>query len=126
MLCQRKWTKGVTLLRPRLRDGALVQFRPMITKTPAKRGNTTKVTFELPGEAVGRGVCLCGDFNDWSPEATPMSRRKTGRYSTTVTLEQGRSYRFRYLIDGDRWENDEAADEYVDNGYGSKDSVVLT
>lgn len=98
----------------------------MITKTPAKRGNTTKVTFDLPADSVGRKACLCGDFNSWSEDGTPMARRKSGRYSTTLTLEQGRSYRFRYLIDGQRWENDEAADEYVDNGFGSKDSVVLT
>ena len=98
----------------------------MISKSPAKRGNTTKVTFELPADSIRDGVCLCGDFNSWSQEGTPMTRRKSGRYSTTLTLEQGRSHRFRYLIDGERWENDEAADEYMDNGYGTKDSVVLT
>ena len=98
----------------------------MITKSPAKRGNTTKVTFEVPADSAADGVCLCGDFNAWSQDATPMTRRKSGRYSTTLTLEQGRTYRFRYLIDGERWENDEAADEYRDNDYGSKDSVVLT
>ena len=58
------------------------------------------------------------------PDRTPMTRRKDGRFSVTVTLSQGRSYRFRYLIDGERWENDSAADEYVDNGFGSKDGLV--
>jgi 1,4-alpha-glucan branching enzyme len=97
----------------------------MITKTPAKKGNTTKVTFELPAEYAGERVCLCGEFNSWSPEATPMTKRKDGRFSTTVNLEQGQSYRYRYLVDGERWVDDPAADTYIDNGYGTKDSVVV-
>ena len=52
----------------------------MITKTPAKKGGTTKVTFELPAEYAGEQVCLCGDFNSWSAEAAPMTKRKDGRY----------------------------------------------
>jgi 1,4-alpha-glucan branching enzyme len=97
----------------------------MITKTPAKKGATTKVTFELPAEYAGEKVCLCGEFNDWSADATPMTRRKDGRFSTTVTLDQGRTYRYRYLVDGERWVDDPSPDEYVDNGYGTKDSVVV-
>ena len=98
----------------------------MITKTPAKRGNTTKVTFEVPSDMAGQQVHLCGDFNDWSTDATPMTKRKDGRFTCTVTLEQGQAYAYRYLVDGERWENDGQADEYVDNNHGSKNSVVLT
>ena len=96
----------------------------MITKTPAKTGATTKVTFEVPSDVEAKSISLCGDFNDWNREATPLTQRKGGRWTATLTLAQGRSYKFRYLIDGQRWENDNGADEYVDNGYGSKDSVV--
>ena len=39
-------------------------------------------------------------------------------------LPPGRAYRFRYLLDGHRWENDWDADAYVPNGFGSDDSVV--
>jgi 1,4-alpha-glucan branching enzyme len=97
----------------------------MITKTPAKKGGTTKVTFELPAEYAGGQVCLCGEFNSWAPDATPMTKRKDGRFSTTLTLQQGQSYRYRYLVDGERWVDDPEPDGYVDNGYGSKDSVVV-
>lgn len=97
----------------------------MITKTPAKRGNTTKVTFEVPAEMAGEQVFLCGEFNDWSQDATPMTKRKDGRFTATITLEQGQAYAYRYLIDG-TWENDGSADGYVDNNHGSKNSVVVT
>jgi 1,4-alpha-glucan branching enzyme len=90
----------------------------------AKRSNTCKVTFELPPEITGSSVALVGDFNDWSPDATTMTRRKDGRFSTTLSLKTGRQYRYRFLIDGDRWENDWAADAYVVNEFGSEDSVL--
>ena len=106
-------------------DPVLLEESRMLTKTPAKKGGTTKVTFELPAEYAGEQVCLCGEFNSWSSEATPMTRRKDGRFSTTVTLPQGQAYRYRYLVDGERWVDDPAADEYVDNGFGTKDSVVV-
>jgi hypothetical protein len=39
-------------------------------------------------------------------------------------LEAGRRYGFRYLVDGEQWLNDRHADDYVENAYGSDDSVV--
>jgi hypothetical protein len=42
----------------------------------------------------------------------------------TVDLEAGRAYRFRYLLDGERWDNDWAADAYIPNSFGGDDSVV--
>ena len=42
----------------------------------------------------------------------------------TVGLDAGRAYRFRYLLDGQRWENDWAADAYQPNGFGGDDLVV--
>jgi hypothetical protein len=41
-----------------------------------------------------------------------------------VELQVGRSYRFRYLVDGQQWLNEWHADGWVDNSYGSADSVV--
>jgi 1,4-alpha-glucan branching enzyme len=96
----------------------------VIKKTPAKNGRTAKVTFELPAAAGAGSVALCGDFNGWSETSHPMTKRKDGRFSITVTLDSGRSHRFRYLIDGERWENDWEADSYVRNDFGGDDSVV--
>ena len=42
----------------------------------------------------------------------------------TVGLDAGRAYRFRYLLDGQRWDNDWAADVYLPNDFGGDDSVV--
>ena len=96
----------------------------MVRKTYSKTGRYCRVTFELtPGDEFSR-VALCGDFNGWDREARPMKLRKDGRFSTTLSLEADRSYRFRYLLDGEHWENDWAADAYVPNDFGTEDSLV--
>jgi 1,4-alpha-glucan branching enzyme len=96
----------------------------MFKKTFNKSGKTCRVTFALPDEVGAKKVHLCGEFNGWDEKSHPMKRRKDGRFSTTLTLETGRDYRFRYLLDGKRWENDWQADAYVPNTFGSEDSVI--
>jgi 1,4-alpha-glucan branching enzyme len=72
----------------------------MLRKTYSKTGRFCKVTFELPSELSAQRVCLCGEFNNWNPEAHPMKRRKDGCFSTTVSLRSGQAYRFKYMLDG--------------------------
>ncbi len=49
---------------------------------------------------------------------------KSEGVSLTVDLDAGRAYRFRCLLDGQRWDNERAADVYVRNDFGEDDSVV--
>jgi 1,4-alpha-glucan branching enzyme len=117
-------------------ERATIRQRPLAseTATPQLRtaqrasaqGNKSRVTFRLPAAAVAnaRKVTLVGEFNNWDPEATPLSRLETGDFAVTIQLDRGKEYRFRYLIDGERWENDWSADKYVKGPFGSDDSVV--
>lgn len=87
-----------------------------------------KVTFRLPKEAVetAETVKLLGDFNEWEKEnAISMVQLKNGSFKTTVNLETGKEYQFRYLIDNNLWENDWEADKYIANPYGKENSVVV-
>ena len=70
-------------------------------------------------------MALCGEFNQWSTENTRLQRGSDTSWQATVALEPGRSYRYRYLLDGERWENAWQADCYVSNSYGTFDSVVV-
>ncbi len=97
-----------------------------IEKEFLKNRPVCKVTFNLPQAAApdAKTVSVVGEFNNWSPDATPMRRRKDNGFSVSLELEKGRSYRFRYIIDGSKYENDWAADRYQPNPYGGEDSVV--
>jgi hypothetical protein len=82
------------------------------------------VIFTLPAAVQAETVALCGDFNDWSADATLLELGGDGYWRVAVALQPGRSYRYRYLINGRRWENAWDADAYVPNAYGGTDSVV--
>jgi len=93
--------------------------------TPDSAPALVQVTFALPGEVGADTVALCGEFDQWSADGIPLDRGSDGAWRTTVALEPGRSYRFRYLLDGERWENAWDADEYLPNGFGGTDSVII-
>ena len=96
----------------------------MLEKTYSKTGKTCKVKFSLPKDVEAESAYLLGEFNDWNETATPMKKLKGGGFTATISLQPGRAYRFRYLLDGIRWENDWEADRYVINEFGTEDSVV--
>ena len=98
-----------------------------IKKQYLKTSPDCRVTFRLPKEAAmaARYVSVVGDFNNWSITENPLKKLKNGDFKTTITLKCDREYKFRYLIDADRWENDWFADKYVPNCYGGDDSVVV-
>ena len=82
------------------------------------------VTFRLPPEVEATTVAVAGDFNGWTTDRDLLHRLDEGGWELVLRLAPGR-YRFRYLVDGERWENDWYADEYAANEYGGDDSVVV-
>jgi 1,4-alpha-glucan branching enzyme len=92
-------------------------------KSRGARGRVS-VTFTIDRGVGAQTAAVCGEWNGWSADADVMRRDAEGGFSATVDLEAGRAYRFRYLLDGERWDNDWAADAYLPNGFGGDDSVV--
>jgi 1,4-alpha-glucan branching enzyme len=93
-------------------------------KGPGARPGSAVVTFELPASVTAVTANVCGEFNGWSPTALPLSRGADGGWQATIELATGRIWRFRYLLDGEHWENDWAPDGYLPNDFGGHDSVV--
>jgi CHAD domain-containing protein len=87
------------------------------------RCGRASVTFTLPVAVRATRVAICGEWNGWSAGRDVMDR-VGDVFSLTIVLQPGRAYRFRYLLDGERWENDWDADAYLPNGFGTNDSVV--
>ena len=96
----------------------------MLKKKYSNDNNTCNVTFILQKEVNAKTVFLCGEFNEWDKTATPMSYSEDNGFSITIKLNIGKSYRFRYCLNGTSWENDWQADSYCPNEYGSEDSIV--
>ena len=80
-----------------------------------------KVTFVLP-ICDAKRVSLSGEFNGWSPDATPMKRYDDGHWETTVELAPGR-YEYKFVRDGE-WMPDLLAHENVWNQHGTLNSVI--
>jgi 1,4-alpha-glucan branching enzyme len=96
---------------------------PRSSKTTAPDA-LVPVMFKLPA-IDAQTVAICGEFNNWTTDTTHLEHAPDGSWSASVDLEPGRSYRYRYLLDGTNWENDWEPDAYEPNAYGGHDSVVV-
>ncbi len=97
-----------------------------LKKQVLKSKPVCKVTFRFTNE-IAQGaekVALVGDFNNWDEGAIEMKKLKSGEFTSLIELEKGKSYQFRYLVNGKDWHNDLEADNYVTNGFGVENCVV--
>jgi 1,4-alpha-glucan branching enzyme len=46
-----------------------------------------------------QGVAVAGTFNEWQPDATPMTRVGDGGWETSLPLSPGR-YEYKFVVDG--------------------------
>ncbi len=105
-----------------------IKSKMSTTKKFLKSKPVCKVTFKLDkGIAINASkVELLGDFNNWSPEVNVLEGAKDGSYKTTLDLETGKNYAYRFLIDGEKWVNDEAPDSFIDAGIGGERNSVVS
>ncbi|MDR9418234.1 isoamylase early set domain-containing protein [Gracilimonas sp.] len=96
----------------------------MISKEFTPKRTVCKVTLSLPAEWAEKEVAVAGDFNDWDVESEKLEK-KEGSWTTTLRLKPENEYNFKYFVDRKRWENDDAADKYVSNSFGTENSVVV-
>lgn len=96
----------------------------MIKKEFTPKRTVCKVTLTVPGDWAEKEIAVAGDFNNWDTKAEMMEKNKNG-WTTTLRLKPENEYTFKYFIDGERWVNDDAADKYVSNEFGTEDSVVV-
>ncbi|HEX4561766.1 MAG TPA: isoamylase early set domain-containing protein [Gemmatimonadales bacterium] len=69
-------------------------------------------------------VAVVGAFNDWRPEATPLSDNDhDGVWDARVILPAG-SHEYMFVVDGERWVSDPMAGRYVDDGFGRQNAVM--
>jgi 1,4-alpha-glucan branching enzyme len=71
-------------------------YSPLRRAAPERVARRVNFIFSAP---QAQGVSLVGDFNGWSPEATPMKRMPDGAWMITLELRHGH-HRYLFLADG--------------------------
>ncbi|GMN10694.1 isoamylase early set domain-containing protein [Croceitalea sp. MTPC9] len=94
-----------------------------IKKQYLKSKPVCKVTFTVPAEEAKK-VAVVGDFNNWNPKGSTLKKLKNGTFKGTFDLPKENSYEFRYLVDND-YVNDNEADRYQWNDYAGTENAVL-
>lgn len=86
------------------------------------RGDRIEIVFHDDG---ARSVALAGDFNDWKPTATPLTRDDESLWRVSVSRPAGDRLRYKFVVDGSRWVEDPTNGIVEDDGHGGFNSVLL-
>lgn len=81
-----------------------------------------RVAFFLEAPQAAQ-VSVVGDFNNWDPAATPLTKGQAGRWETVVPLLPGR-YQFTFVVDGTRWVRDPSLPQALGDDFGQPTSVI--
>jgi 1,4-alpha-glucan branching enzyme len=76
-------------------------------------------------DADAKTVSLVGAFNQWSATSHQLTRDGTTNIWTLVVPLPPGEHLFMFVIDGSRWVTPPLADDFVDDGFGSKNGVVI-
>ncbi|MFG0250751.1 MAG: glycogen-binding domain-containing protein, partial [Phycisphaeraceae bacterium JB051] len=80
------------------------------------------ILFVQPQQTASN-ISVAGDFNNWSPTATPLKRdTDLGVWQTCVPIPPGR-YRYRVVIDG-QWKHDQYNSSIETNPFGELNSIL--
>jgi hypothetical protein len=101
-----------------------IQHEPLPAVGPSDEEPGQPDGLELRIEAGEAGrVTLVGDFNGWSEDGLELQDEDgDGVWTIRIDASPGR-YRYRFLVDGERWVMDPEADAHVDDGFGGTDCV---
>ena len=88
-----------------------------------------KVKFILSADIVADATegLLLGEFNNWDKDnGFTLKKAKDGSLQTTVSLEPGKTYEYRYLLSDGRWVNDVNAQHYASIPALNVENCVIT
>jgi hypothetical protein len=69
-------------------------------------------------------VAVTGDFAHWAAEGVPLERDADGLWMAEISLPPG-IHNYVFVVDGKRWIPDPRAMWSVDDGFGSRNSVIV-
>lgn len=76
-------------------------------------------------EADVRTVALAGEFNGWNPRKDALKfNQESKTWELSYPLRKGK-YRYKFVINGETWIPDLNAQEFENNSFGTKNSIVV-
>jgi serine protease AprX len=70
-------------------------------------------------------VSLAGDFNGWSPIATPLKRNTSGLWSAEIVVPRVGRLEYKFIINGRRWVEDPSNGLKAPDNHGGLNSVLV-
>ena len=105
------------------RDAGSEQLSEKLARLHGVRQTSQGLLFIQPDDGEVKQVAIAGDFNDWSPTATPLKHDDNiGVFQACIPLPPGR-YRYRLVIDG-HWIQDPYNTYVESNPFGELNNVV--
>jgi hypothetical protein len=96
--------------------------RPGASPRQRNTSGQVAVIFSLVAPHAGQ-VCVAGSFNQWSAQNHCLSRGGES-WTVRIALPPGR-YSYVFVVDGGDWQTDPGAVLGEDNGFGSRNSVLI-
>ena len=87
------------------------------------RVNGSKLEFNYHDDTA-KSVALVGDFNKWISTATPCGRNDDGVWSVQIDLLPPGRYRYKLVVNGERWIEDSANAMKEPDEYGGFNSIL--
>jgi hypothetical protein len=97
---------------------------PVATKAPAPalQQGVVPVQFRLAAPGADQ-VYVAGDFNDWDVGSLSLTDDGDGVWTATVPLPPGR-YGYMFVVDGEHWVVDPAAEAVEPDGFGGQNALL--
>lgn len=87
------------------------------------RVNSSKLEFTYHNDAA-ESVALAGDFNEWGSTATQFERKGDGVWRAQIDLLPPGGYRYKLVVNGERWIEDPANAVKEPDEYGGFNSIL--
>lgn len=121
-------------IRPIWAGAALAAAAALVLWLAPARSNTGTPVAAVPADTVfvhfaltaplAHDVSLAGTFNGWEAGQLSLRRAADGTWEATIPLPVG-EHRYQFVLDGQRWVPDPAAQSQVDDGFGGTNSVIV-
>jgi 1,4-alpha-glucan branching enzyme len=91
------------------------------SRSPRRPPSKPLITFEY-FDPSATTVALAGDFNEWDQKGRPLKRDAGGLWKVALRLAPGR-YEYKFVVNGERWEEDPLNLHRVRNQHGTFNSI---